>query len=155
MAGGQPQASVQIPTVPSVCTQKTPGACTQSASSALRSRVQGKNPRQPRAAGRWGWGPGGMCYWQLPATGPHPQAAIFPSPLAGALMMQGRQPAETGQPEALPSTLQESHPHQAVHPRAEEAGRGRSHRECGMGWSSGREGQRWEEVGQDGPVLLF
>lgn len=66
MVGGQPQPSVQIPTVLSVCTQKTPNACTQSASSALRSRVQGKKPQQPQGPRQVGVGTGKNVLWAAP-----------------------------------------------------------------------------------------
>lgn len=58
---------------------KTPRACIQFVSSALRSRVQGKKPQGPKPPGKWGWGPGGTCLWQLlvpPALTPSQNVSI-------------------------------------------------------------------------------
>ena len=61
----------------------------------------------PKAPGKWGWGPGGMCPRQLPATDPvTPRPKYFHHLPVRVLMMQGRQPSEPAGPEALKSTRQ-------------------------------------------------
>lgn len=92
--GGQPQASVQTPTVSPICTQKTPGACTQSASSPLRSRVQGKNPQQPQGPRQVGVGTRRNVLLAAPSHGPSPPGRNISITSWLGINDAGRQPSE-------------------------------------------------------------
>lgn len=76
---------------------KTPRACIQFVSSALRSRVQGKKLQRPQASGQVGVGTRrNVPLAASGATSPHPRPECFHHLLVRALMVQGRQPSERG-----------------------------------------------------------